>query len=674
MERWKDAARLWLGSCLLGTAFLTTFAAPSSAQLDADFTGSPVSGNNPLTVSFTDMTTGAAPGIWLWDFGDGSTSTLQNPTHTYSLPGTHSVSLTASVGPQSEQHQKSGYIMVSPSPLVVAFGAQPMEGPTPLLVNFRDDSVGSTVTEWLWDFGDGTISRDQHPSHVYTASKTTSFSVSLTAFIGQQSGTLDKPDLIDVVVTFGPPQQMTFDVQIQAIQTADLDGDGDPDVLVASQGRGDVLGDLRWLRNDIPGGFGSVKIAMFLNGYPYFSVDAADLDGDGDLDVVSTGFSLDWYENSDGLGTFSPAHLIDGIAGTSVRVADLDGDTDNDVLLSSGHWYENIDGQGSFGPAQLFTTTGGGPMLVTDVDGDGDIDVVFGGNGKIGWNENLDGRATFGPLQIITASLNSPSGLHAADVDGDGDPDVLSGSNVDDKLVWYENTDGLGSFGSEQVITTVTDSPRSVYAADLDGDGDADVLSASFSDNTVAWYENTDGLGSFGPQQVIPTGTLGDHLVRAADFDGDGDTDVLSSNFDLTTFFFSGDVQWYANTLVLAPWKFLGGGTPGVNSQPVLTAVGPLTAGSLLEIKLEQAPAHAFTLLRVSQTSQPLSVVGGTFYANPYDLQLLLVVDHAGEWSLDAPVALDVPSGVDVYFQCIVQDETSIFGATLSNAVMATMP
>ncbi|KGE86779.1 hypothetical protein IX84_19245, partial [Phaeodactylibacter xiamenensis] len=75
------------------------------------------------------------------------------------------------------------------------------------------------------------------------------------------------------------------------------------------------------------------------------------------------------------------------------------------------------------------------------------------------------------------------------DLDGDGDADVLSASSNDDKIAWYEN-DGSGNFGAQQVITTSANGARSVYAMDLDGDGDADVLSASEADDKIAWYEN----------------------------------------------------------------------------------------------------------------------------------------------------------------------------------------
>ena len=66
---------------------------------------------------------------------------------------------------------------------------------------------------------------------------------------------------------------------------------------------------------------------------------------------------------------------------------------------------------------------------------------------------------------------------------------IPSASYGDDKIAWYENTDGMGTFGPQHVITNAAGA-ASVFAADLDGDGDQDVLSASFGDQKIAWYEN----------------------------------------------------------------------------------------------------------------------------------------------------------------------------------------
>jgi len=89
---------------------------------------------------------------------------------------------------------------------------------------------------------------------------------------------------------------------------------------------------------------------------------------------------------------------------------------------------------------------------------------------------------------VITTSAHGAQSVYVADLEGDGDLDILSAS-WDDKIAWYEN-DGSGQFGFQQVITYLADGASSVYAADLDGDGDLDVLSASVLNHTIAWYEN----------------------------------------------------------------------------------------------------------------------------------------------------------------------------------------
>lgn len=80
----------------------------------ADFTGTPLNGSKPLVVQFNDTTTNS-PTAWAWDFGDGSTSTVQNASHTYLVLGLHTVSLTASNGDGSDAETKTNYVNVTPA-------------------------------------------------------------------------------------------------------------------------------------------------------------------------------------------------------------------------------------------------------------------------------------------------------------------------------------------------------------------------------------------------------------------------------------------------------------------------------------------------------------------------------------------------------------------------------
>ena len=137
----------------------------------------------------------------------------------------------------------------------------------------------------------------------------------------------------------------------------------------------------------------------------------------------------------------------------------------------------------------------------------------------------------------ITTTADGVESVYATDVDGDGDIDVLSASYADDTIAWYEN-DGHENF-TKHTITTTADGAESVYATDVDGDGDMDVLSASNNDDTIAWYEN-DGHENF-TKHTITTTANGAYRVYAVDVDGDGDMDVLSASYDDDT------IAWYEN-------------------------------------------------------------------------------------------------------------------------------
>jgi PKD repeat protein len=161
----------------------------------AHFSASPTSGAAPLTVNFTDQSTGQITS-WSWDFGDGSISTEQNPSHTYTDDGSYTVSLTVTGPGGSDTETKADYIKVgSPSP-VADFSASPIKGPPPLIVNFIDQSTGQ-ITSWSWDFGDGSISTEQNPSHTYTDDG--SYTVSLTVTGPGGSDTETKADYINVI-------------------------------------------------------------------------------------------------------------------------------------------------------------------------------------------------------------------------------------------------------------------------------------------------------------------------------------------------------------------------------------------------------------------------------------------------------------------------------------------
>ncbi len=143
----------------------------------AEFSGTPTSGEEPLTVSFSDLSTGSITS-WSWTFGDGGTSTAQNPSHEYTSDGTYSVSLTVTGPGGSDGETKNGYITVDPCTMPTAgFTGSPTSGEVPLDVNFSNSS--SDATSYSWTFGDGGTSTATNPSHTYTSAGT--YTVALTA-------------------------------------------------------------------------------------------------------------------------------------------------------------------------------------------------------------------------------------------------------------------------------------------------------------------------------------------------------------------------------------------------------------------------------------------------------------------------------------------------------------
>jgi PKD repeat protein len=153
--------------------------------VNANFAGTPRNGVVPLDVTFLDVSTNG-PTSWLWDFGDGSTSTLQHPTHTYTSIGTFTVSLTASNAYSTSTRVRATYITVLA--LVAEFKGTPLGGTAPLSVQFTDLSIG-TPTSWLWSFGDGVTSSEQNPVHVYTSPGAYTVTLTATNALGSSSET-----------------------------------------------------------------------------------------------------------------------------------------------------------------------------------------------------------------------------------------------------------------------------------------------------------------------------------------------------------------------------------------------------------------------------------------------------------------------------------------------------
>ncbi len=356
-----------------------------------------------------------------------------------------------------------------------------------------------------------------------------------------------------------------------SVFATDVDGDGDTDVIGAAFDDDDIT----WWENADGSGTSWIEHTVDIDFNGANEVYAMDVDGDGDTDILGAAFHADaikWWENSDGTGTSWTVHTV-AIAfqgAHSVYAMDVDSDGDTDVLGAAAEddqilWWENIDGDGTAWDNHVVAIDYNYACSVTaaDVDGDGDTDVL--GTARLAdditWWENTDGDGTAWTEHTVEGDFNGARSVHAVDVDGDGDIDMLGAADVADDITWWENADGAGTSWIEHIVDGDFDGAYSVYATDVDGDGDMDVLGACQNDYEITWWENADGEGTAWTEHNVDDDFTGARDVYAADMDGDGDTDVLGA-------------AWLADSITW--WE-----QPGPQQDPVVVTLTPTSGTNL---------------------------------------------------------------------------------------------
>lgn len=172
----------------------------------SSFTYNPSSGTVPLTVQFTD-TSQHSPTSWVWNFGDNSTSTSQNPSHVFNIAGTYNVTLTASNTAGSNTTSHSVTVTSSVTSPVAAFTYSPSSGPAPLTVQFTNTTL-NTPTSLLWNFGDTQTSTSSSPSHVFNNAGT--YNVLLTAANSAGTSSISNTVTVTTVTGLGPVTRFTY--------------------------------------------------------------------------------------------------------------------------------------------------------------------------------------------------------------------------------------------------------------------------------------------------------------------------------------------------------------------------------------------------------------------------------------------------------------------------------
>ena len=433
----------------------------------------------------------------------------------------------------------------------------------------------------------------------------------------------------------------------RSVIAADIDGDGDPDIVTGSYS----LNTVAWLENDGTGLNWEPDVIDTDIAGP-ISIHADDIDGDGDTDVVAAGELADeirWWENADGAGnTWLVRSVVEGFDGVfDVESADLDSDGDIDILSASKGtgevvWWRNADGDGTvWGAGVVAALADATAVGSADVDSDGDLDLIAAGESSntVNWYENVEGDGTVWAEVSVDADVSGPTAVLGFDLDRDGDIDVLASSMAGNEIVWWENTDIVGTEWSEQKVDTGLGGPADVQVGDIDKDGDPDVAAPLGVDNEIAWFDNE----TVHRQSVFPIENLvnddvpGASVVVARDLDADGDLDLVAAAST------GQDIRWWENGGLGETWteRIIDGGFNGALNVEVADVDGDGDLDVLGAAQTDDRLAWWENLLGDALTWVEHSIVSG--FNGAFDVD---AADIDGDGDLDVVGAAEVDDDI----------------------------
>jgi len=331
-----------------------------------------------------------------------------------------------------------------------------------------------------------------------------------------------------------------------ALTLADLDGDGDLDVVGGVQTSADLV---VWFNQ---GGSPVTWSAQTVDtDMPALSsVRAADLDGDGDLDLVAAGNQAIWWRN-DGGEPVSWARFVVGATvsmACNLFVADLDGDSDLDVMSGSYSrcyfvWWRNDGGDPLTWTRTLIPgeRCGAHSVETADFDRDGLADLVVAAaeENTVSILYNRGGDPLQWEEQVLSDAMPGVRYATAADLDNDGDCDVVAVDWSGQVVLWRHQGSNPPTW-DERLVDAGRQMGHWVNVADVNGDGRLDLVAVAYGLHQLLWYENLGGdVSNWTRHVVVEEGFAGPLTAVAGDLDGDGDLDVVGSAFE------QGEFAWW---------------------------------------------------------------------------------------------------------------------------------
>jgi hypothetical protein len=359
-------------------------------------------------------------------------------------------------------------------------------------------------------------------------------------------------------LSWAPKSVVTGFTGAWAVKSADMDLDGHLDVI----GTSITDKEIRCWENTFGDATGFFEYLVEDNFDQPTSLFIANMDGDLDLDICAAAdndYQVAWWENK----TFSPFDRIpfsgpvreDKDAGDDFFVIDGNNDSAPDVLIASRSSTNNpISWRYNFDPDEKwsqFTITndfeGGNSVWAADLDKDGDIDVLAtaADADDVAWWENRNKQGEGFVQHTVDANFDLPSDICAADINKDGNPDILASASAGNKITWWENNGSAGGWSAHNIDTTCVN-PQQICTADIDRDGDQDVIAAVFWDEKIYWYKNDPTGGALTRYAINASNFTYIVSVAAADMDGDGDPDIIGGS--------SGNISWFRNAGANQSW------------------------------------------------------------------------------------------------------------------------
>jgi|GEM_PF-4052152 len=303
--------------------------------------------------------------------------------------------------------------------------------------------------------------------------------------------------------TFAAEVEILQIPEVQQMELQDMNSDGHLDVVILNEDN------LFYYPNAGDGSFEDPR--PIVNGVNVSQFGFGDFNGDSQMDVafVRQGQYIAWCAGlviGGEAGYYSDEIYIDiDIPGAKgLFVDDVDQDGDPDLLATYSftqivQFHENVS-NGGFVPHELFSLAGVEDIQSAHMDTDGYKDIVVSTENELFWYKKQGSTSTWSNPQLISTHFTSITDFDVKDVDNDARAEVIVGREGFGGLHYFEN--GTNGVEEGRAISAGVEGLSELALADMDGDGDKDLVSTSIDDDKLAWYEN-EGDGAKAPQQVI---------------------------------------------------------------------------------------------------------------------------------------------------------------------------